>query len=194
IGYVLPFDPYFIRHVLCALIGIGGIGATFATARLIAGPRAGAIAAVALAICGPWYGAMFNHTKDIPFGAAMMGATYLLVRASRDLPRPKWRHVVGFGLLLGAALGLRVTGLIAFAYVAVAIAMRLPRPILADPHAGAIFAARTLVRFTPAFVIAYVLMIAAWPWAALAPLNPIRALGDFAEFHYNIRTILAGQV
>ena len=32
---------------------------------------------------------MFNHTKDIPFAAAMMGATFFLLRAARDLPRPR---------------------------------------------------------------------------------------------------------
>ena len=71
-------DLYSIRHVLCALIGIGGIAAAWATARLIAGPRAGLIAAALLAVCGVWYGGMFNHTKDIPFAAAMMGGTYWL--------------------------------------------------------------------------------------------------------------------
>jgi hypothetical protein len=37
-------------------------------------------------------------------------------------------------------------------------------------------------------------MIFAWPWAALAPLNPIRGLLAFSDFHYDIRTLLAGQV
>jgi hypothetical protein len=37
-------------------------------------------------------------------------------------------------------------------------------------------------------------MIFAWPWAALAPLNPIRGLLSFSEFQYHIRTLLAGQV
>ena len=37
-------------------------------------------------------------------------------------------------------------------------------------------------------------MILAWPWAALAPLNPIRGILAFSEFQYAIRTVLAGQV
>ena len=73
---VLPIDPYALRHILCAITGIGGIAAAAATARLISGPRAGLIAAIALSLCGAWYGAMFNHTKDIPFAAAMMAATF----------------------------------------------------------------------------------------------------------------------
>jgi hypothetical protein len=45
----------------------------------------------------------------------------------------------------------------------------------------------------PALLPAYLIMIFAWPWAALAPLNPIRGLVAFAEFNYGIRTIFAGQ-
>jgi dolichyl-phosphate-mannose--protein O-mannosyl transferase len=117
----LPFDRYSIRHLLSGLIGVGGVAATYATARLIGGPRMGFIAAVALAVCGPWIGAMFNHTKDIPFAAAMMGATYFLLRISRALPKPQWHHVLGFGLLLGAALGLRVMGLLLVGYAGIAV-------------------------------------------------------------------------
>jgi hypothetical protein len=47
LAHLLPFDPYDIRHVMSALAGIGGVAATFATARLIAGPRAGLLAAQA---------------------------------------------------------------------------------------------------------------------------------------------------
>jgi hypothetical protein len=37
-------------------------------------------------------------------------------------------------------------------------------------------------------------MLLAWPWSALSPLNPIRGLIDFGAFHYQIRTLLDGQV
>jgi hypothetical protein len=190
----LPFlDPYDVRHVLCALTGAGGIGAAFGLARLIAGPRAGAIAAFALAACGPWYGSMFNHTKDIPFAAAMTGAAYFLLRSMHDLPRPKTRHIVAFGLLLGAALGIRVLGLLMVGYAGIAMLIAIPRAGT-QPRDRLAFFARSVVALTPAFLIAYALMIAAWPWSALAPLNPVRGLVDFGEFHYRIDTMLAGQV
>ncbi len=90
LGRILPVDIYVIRHVLCALIGIGGIAAAWATARLIAGPRAGAVRRGSRSRSAARGSAsMFNHTKDIPFAAAMMGATYFLLRAARDLPRPR---------------------------------------------------------------------------------------------------------
>lgn len=188
------FDPYTVRHLLSALTGIGGIAAAFSTARLVAGPRAGAIAAFALAVCGPWYGSMFNHTKDIPFAAAMMAASYFLIRAARDLPQPRRRDVIGFGLLLGAALGIRVLGLLLIGYAGLAILIHMPQ-LRAGPMRDRLsFFAQSVIALAPAFLIGYVIMIAAWPWAALAPLNPLRGLIDFGEFHYHIRTLLNGTI
>ncbi|HLH96294.1 MAG TPA: glycosyltransferase family 39 protein [Xanthobacteraceae bacterium] len=282
LSHLLPFDPYDIRHVMSALSGIAGIAATWATARMIAGPRAGFFAGLALALCGVWYGGMFNHTKDIPFAAAMMGATYYLLRAARDLPRPRWRDLIWFGVLLGAALGLRATGLLMLGYLALVLSaaaignairarggkshaaalvgspshsksdlsdfdryscraqvdptsggeglgvgvalsgflqQQIP-PSAALPHISAFTRVlrramrggsaprswlailpdfpgvnlRMVTRFIPALALAYVIMNASWPWASLAFLNPVRAIFAFAEFHYPVRTLLAGQV
>ncbi|MGO8912419.1 MAG: hypothetical protein ACLQDM_24260 [Bradyrhizobium sp.] len=194
LGHLLPIDPYHLRHILCALIGIGGIGAAAATARLVAGPRAGLLAAIALSTCGAWYGTMFNHTKDIPFAAAMAGATFFLIRTARLLPAPRAGDVAAFGLLAGAALGMRVLGLVLVVYAGAAIALYLPRPWFGHGGARWRFAIESSVRLLPALLLAYVIMILAWPWAALAPLNPIRGLLVFSEFQYGIRTLLAGHV
>jgi hypothetical protein len=192
LSHVLPVDPYDLRHILCALIGIGGIGATAATARLIAGSRAGLIAAISLTSCGAWYGAMFNHTKDIPFAAAMMAATLFLIRIAGRLPSPRAGDIAAFGLLAGAALGERAFGLLLVIYLGFAIVLYLPRPIRS--RAWLRLAVKSLVSTLPALVLAYVIMILAWPWAALAPLNPIRGLVAFSEFNYSIRTLLAGKI
>ena len=61
---------------------------------------------------------MFNHTKDIPLAAAMMGALYFLMRVARDLPAPRRSDVLWFGVLLGVALGLRATALLIVLYLA----------------------------------------------------------------------------
>ena len=192
LGRVIPADIYLIRHVLCAVIGVGGIAAVWATARLIAGPRAGAFAALALAVCGPWFGAMFNHTKDIPFAAAMMGATYFLLRAARDLPRARLSDVLLFGLVLGAALGQRALGVFLLFYALIAVALHAqPRPVIGRESAR--YVARSLLSLLPGFVLGYLIMIAAWPWAVLDPFNPIRGLFAFAHFHYPIKTLLSGE-
>lgn len=188
---VLPLELYDIRHLLCAITGIGGIGATWAVARLIAGPRAGLLALLALAVCGPWFGSMFNHTKDIPFAAAMMGATYFLLRGARDLPRPRPFDICMFGLLLGCALGLRATGLLLVGYAGLLVLLRLTER--ANWGERARFVGSSFLRALPAALLAYLIMIAAWPWAALEPLNPIRAIFAFAKFAYPIPTIAFGE-
>jgi hypothetical protein len=192
LGWLLPYDVFQIRHVLCALFGVGGMVAAWATARLIAGPRAGTLAVLALAVCGPWYGSMFNHTKDIPFAAAMMGAIYFLLRAARNLPRPRLADSLGFGLLLGAALGQRAMGLLLGFYALVIILWHAPRPLLSADHVR--FAGRSMIGFMPGFALGYLVMIAAWPWAATGLLNPIRAIYAFSQFDYPVKTLLAGDI
>ena len=189
---VVPLHPFELRHILCAMTGIAGIAASAATARLIAGPRAGLIAAAALAVCGAWYGAMFNHTKDIPFAAAMMGATLFLVRMVRELPSPRLRDVLAFSLLAGLALGIRSLGLLLFVYLWLAIVVWLPWQ--QSGTARLRFAGYSLLRTFPAVALPYLIMMLAWPWAMLSPLNPIRGLLAFSEFHYAIRTVFAGQI
>jgi hypothetical protein len=191
---LLPLEPYAVRHLLTALTGIGGIVAVWATARAIGGSRAALLAALAIALCGTWYGAMFNHTKDIPFAAAMMGAVYLLVRIGRELPRPRWHLVLAFGLVCGFALGIRVLGMLLVGYAAFVVATYAPIFRGETWRATLVFVARSTLRFLPAFVLAYAIMIATWPWAALAPLNPLRAMTAFADFHYQIKTFLDGHV
>jgi len=113
---------------------------------------------------------MFNHTKDVPFAAAMIGASCFLLRAVRDLPRPRMLDLMLFGLMAGAALGQRALGLFILAYVPLAILLHAPAPFA--PRTALRFTARALLRFAPAFVLAYLIMIAAWLWSALSPLNP----------------------
>jgi hypothetical protein len=190
----IPLDIYAVRHLLSALTGVGGIAAVWATARTIGGPRAGLLAAAAIALCGTWYGAMFNHTKDIPFAAAMMGATYLLVRIGRELPHPRWRLVASFGVLCGCALGIRVLGLFLVAYALFVVAVHAPIGRGKSWREVFAFGARSAFPLTVAFVLAYVIMIAVWPWAGLAPLNPLRAIFEFTDFHYKIQTFLDGHI
>jgi len=93
---------------------------------------------------------------------------------------------------------MRVLGLLLVIYVGFAIVLYLPRPyfpkLWPGRRARGRFAIESSVRLLPALLLAYVIMILAWPWAALAPLNPIRGLLSFAEFQYGIRTVVDGQV
>src|ERR1700692_4438013 len=160
LSHLVPIDPYDLRHILCARAGVGGSGAAAATARLIAGPRAALIAAAGLSVCGAWYGTMFNHTKDIPFAAAMVGATLFVIPIARCLPSPRTGDLAAFGLLAGAALGIRVLGLLLVVYAGFAIVLYLPRP-WASHRARWRFVIESSTRLLPALLLAYVIMILA---------------------------------
>jgi hypothetical protein len=191
---ILPLDTYDVRHLLSSLIGVGGIGATWATARAIGGSRAGFFAAAAIAVCGIWYGAMFAHTKDIPFAAAMAGAVYFLLRLGRELPTPSWRMLLLFGALTGCALGIRVLGLFAVSYAGFVVLACAPFAGIADWRRTLVFVTRSARMLLPAFLLAYVIMVAMWPWASLALLNPLRAIYAFDNVQFPIDTILDGRV
>jgi hypothetical protein len=83
-------------------------------------------------------------------------------------------------------------GLLLVLYGLLAIALRIPRPTAGSTAAR--FLVRSLASFLPAFVLGYLIMILAWPWAALDLFNPVRAIFAFADFHYPIRTLLSGEV
>ncbi|MBK1839647.1 glycosyltransferase family 39 protein [Azospirillum sp. YIM B02556] len=187
---LLPFDPYETRHLLCALIGVAGIAVAWGVGRRLAGPRAGFLAGALLALCGPWYGGLFNHTKDVPFAVLMMAAVGLLIRLAGQMPRPRWGTVLGFGAVAGLALGIRVGALLLAGYMAA----MLVGWVLVQGFSGARLreAGRGALRLLPALPVAYGLMAVFWPWAVLEPLNPLRALADFSHFHYPIRTMLGG--
>ncbi|MEW6768984.1 MAG: glycosyltransferase family 39 protein [Pseudomonadota bacterium] len=193
LGKILPFDQYELRHLVCALIGIGGIGFAALTARMISGARAAFFTVVALALCGSWYGTMFNDTKGIPQATFMAGAMYFLIRATRDLPAPRMRDVIGFGIMTGAALGIKSLSLLLVGYFGIAILMSTPRPVIGHVRDRTGFVLTSALHLLPAMMIAYVIMIGAWPWSALSPLNPIRGLLSFGDFHYHIRTVLFGR-
>ncbi|WP_199902078.1 glycosyltransferase family 39 protein, partial [Azospirillum sp. B506] len=176
---LLPFDPYETRHLLCALTGVAGIAVVWADGRRLAGPRAGFLAGALLALCGPWYGGLFNHTKDVPFAVLMMAAVALLLRLAGQMPRPRLGTVLGFGAAAGLALGIRIGALLLVGYAAAMLAgwvliggVSVAR--LRDAGRGAL-------RLLPALPLAYGLMALFWPWGVLDPLNPLRALADFSH-------------
>jgi len=182
-----------LRHLLSALFGLAGIVFVGLTARHIAGPRAGCLAAMLLGLTGAWTGAMFTHTKDVPFAAAMIAATYFTTRLLSRLHAPQRSDIIGTGLALGAALGLRVGGLFAVIYLLIGLAVVLvpTQRSLADWQ-------RTLRQlWAPLSVIALitvVVMALAWPWSVMGWHNLFDAATKFSHFSFDMKTQLAGQM
>ncbi len=191
---VSPFDEYATRHLLCGLLGVVGVAGTWRLGRQLAGPRAGFLAAAALALCGVYYGAMFNNTKDVPFAAGMVWMLYFATRILQQMPRPSRSAALKFGLTLGLTLGIRVGAVFGVFYLGVALLLHLAlvwheegrRQMLHD-------ATRSVLMLLPILPIAYVVMAVFWPWAVLNPLNPLEALQAFSRVPLKIATLLNGE-
>lgn len=182
-----------MRHLLSALFGFFGIVAAYKITRLLGGERAGFIAIALLAITGTWSGAMFTHTKDIPFATCMAWALYYTMLISQQLPKPSLKLTIRLGIAVGCALGLRIGGVFSVFYLLLAVGL------------GGLLTAQTLrarlhywicsVKYlAPAGIVAFVLMAIFWPWGVMSPDHPLQAAKAFSHFSFDMLTMMDGEV
>jgi hypothetical protein len=180
---ILPFGLFETRRLAGAAVGLIGLTATWRVARRVGGPLAGLIALILLATCPLYYGHMFINAKDAPFAAAMAVSLLGLVRAFEQYPRPS----TGTWLILGLGFGLSIGSRIMAGFGALAAVSALALLIAIEACADGwrktstrlgIFA----LALAPAAILAYGVMAAVWPWAAIDPLNPFRAAKYFSSF------------
>lgn len=192
-----PFGDYETQHLMIALWGLAGVFAAARLAQFLGSARAGFWAALLLLLTPVWYGEMFNNPKDVPFAAAMTWALYYTVRAVPELPAVPAKLVVKLGIAFGLAFGVRIAAVFAVINLAVPccawLALRLR-------EAGVAAALRETGRanwrfILPSAVIAYAVMLAAWPWAQDNPLvRPFEAAWIFAHSPWDINTLFEGRL
>ena len=180
---ILPFGLFETRRLVGAAVGLVGLFFTWRLGRRLGGPLAGLIALVLLATCPLYYGHMFMNAKDTPFAVTMAMALLGLVRAFQEYPRATPATIALCSVGIGLAVGSRVMGgfavleaLLAFLFI---LAVR-SRETGLKPALGEW--ASFLMPFLPGAVLAYLVMGLVWPWAALSPLNPFRAVEYFSNF------------
>jgi len=194
LNLISPFGEYETRHLLGGLFGVWGVIGAGLLARRLAGPRAGFLAMLLLAVTATYYGHAFANPKDAPFAAAMLWVLYGICRVMEEFPRPRWQTAALLGVTLGLALAIRIGALLALAWLAVAaiIALGLQWRRHRDSRRAVRDAARFAVKLLPAVPVAYALMAVFWPWAVLEPANPVRALAMFSKFPIDLDTLYAG--
>src|SRR5579863_4494390 len=196
VNHISPFGTYETRHLLNGLVGVVGLVGTWKLGRALAGPRAGLLAAVFLALTPNYYGQMFNNPKDIPFAAAMAWSIYYLLLIAPELPRPRWALLVKFGVATGLALGVRVGGLLLFGYLGLVLLLFALWRGAETRRAGVAVGEGWTMGWRallPAVGIAYPIMLMFWPWAQQSPLlNPFFTLAYFSHEIFPFRTLFAG--
>lgn len=190
---VVPLNVWDLRHLLAAGFGLLGLIATWLLARLLMGNAAGLLALLLLALTGAWSGAMFTHTKDVPFAAAMVWSLYFTTRFIIRLPVAHRIDQAGLGFALGCAFGLRVGAVFAVFYLAVAV---LAAAWLNGQSTSARLAAlrNAMLALMPSAMLACALTSLFWPWAVLSFGNLVEAMTTFARFTFELDTILDGSI
>ncbi|MFL9711358.1 ArnT family glycosyltransferase [Methylobacillus sp. Pita1] len=190
---ILPIWVWDMRHLLSALFGLAGIVAAYKIARRLGGERAGFFTVLLLAITGAWSGAMFTHTKDVPFATCMAWALYYTMLVMEKLPRPPLKLSVKLGIAVGCALGLRIGG--AFAVIYLLLLLGLAGLVNATGWKARLsYWLDSVIRLVPAGITAFILMAVFWPWGVMSPDHPLLAAKSFSHFAFNMLTIMDGRV
>jgi hypothetical protein len=119
VSRVLPLDTYDARHFCNAMVGMLGLVAAYRIGTLFGGARAGFLAALFLVLMPRYYGHAFNNPKDIPVAVTYLWGYYYVRRCVRAYPFLPRDLIVKTGLAIGAALSIRVGGLLLVFYLSV---------------------------------------------------------------------------
>jgi tetratricopeptide (TPR) repeat protein len=187
-----PFEVHETRHLLTAVVGLVGVLGAYALGQLVGSPWVGVLAAIFLLLTPRYYGhAFFNH-KDIPFAVGYIWSVTRILQCWHSFPRVPLKLIVLTGLAIGFALGLRVGGVILAAYLGLAAVVWL-----AESWRGGRMSKQAFLwvcgSSAAVFLIAYSIMLLAWPWAQLEPLSrPVWALRSFSKFPLILLTFFEG--
>ncbi len=182
-----------LRHLLSAGFGVLGFAALYRIAHLLGGARLGLLALLMLAVTSVWTGAMFTHTKDVPFASCMLWALYATIIVVRDLEQTTWRNILLLGLAVGSALGLRIGAGFAVLYLLILLLMRFAQIYQQTPQQLSQRFYGTLLKLLVSAVLAFVIMAVCWPWSVRSAGDIFIAVKAFSHFSFNMGTILHGQ-
>lgn len=198
LAHIFPFEPFETRHLLIASTGLLGIGLAWAMARWMGGALAGFLAIVLLTATPSYWGHMFVNPKDIPFAVAYMGTLYFAARAVVMLPGMNVKVLLALGVCLGAAMGIRIGGVVLIAYLGALVLVHL---IWLKGRAtysiglGANIKVLTQgagILVWPVMILTFVFWPSSWPWLvdhALATLMVMANYGGAVDVLYEGRTV-----
>ncbi|MGH0033015.1 MAG: hypothetical protein ACQGVC_24765 [Myxococcota bacterium] len=177
----LPFDATLTRHAVTALFALAGVAGAYGLAATLHSRAAGFLAVVFLLATPRFLGHAFVNPKDVPFASCMLLALLATARALPRLPRLPLRHVLACGAAIGAAMGVRIGGVLALGLFGLGLAgwlaTRAPGERLRAASLAGLAGSGLAVG-----AVAWLVMLAAWPWAQADPLlRPFQAIAYFRD-------------
>lgn len=187
---ISPFGPYETIHLFGALVGCLGLLGAWKLGRLLGGAAGGFASLLLLVLTPVWYGHMFNNPKDMPFAVGYVWALYYEIRILICMPAVPRREWIKGSLALGAAMSVRIAGLLTLCYLFMLVGLWILWRAREARDARLI--PRYLLRFSPSLIGtaigAWAVMLVFWPWAQLAPLRrPLITLSRMSSFNLHER-------
>jgi hypothetical protein len=183
-------ERYAVIHAFGAWIGLVGLMGAWRLARGIAGPLAGLCALILLALSPVYYGHIFMNPKDVPFAVGYVWALVYLVDVLRELPAVRRATWIRLALACGAAMSVRIGGLLTLCYLAMILVGFIAARTLADrnPRTAVALGRRLALPVAGTVAGAWLVMVLAWPWGLADPLRrPFVALANMTHFHQHER-------
>jgi hypothetical protein len=199
-----PAAKYEIRHLLIGLTGLATVLGVLRFGTRLPGRWVVLFAPIALIALPRFYGHAFNNSKDIPFACAFVWALYATWRFATSggeredgaTPEPERREGFGpavvCGLALGATLAIRPGGL---PLLGLLFGVLLGWRVLARGEHRAPEIGHLAGRVATAWAVAWLVMVALWPWAHENPLlNPVHAVIAALSFPDTFPVLFEGEI
>lgn len=189
-GGATDFDS---RHLWLSMLALVAIPALAVFCRGFQRPALGVLAVACLALTPRFMGHVPNNSKDVPFAVALTLFMAVLVRLL-SAPELGWRRALALGATAGLVLSVRpgslpILGVLSASAALVALLFVRDGWIARRPHWS------TLLQLLVGGVVAWVLMVAFWPWAQEAPLaHPLTAAWNAVHFGAVYPVLFAGKV
>jgi hypothetical protein len=196
-----PFSVYETRHLVNAFFGLLGLWGTYRIGKFLGGGFGGLVALTLLILTPMYYGHMFNNPKDIPFAAGILWSIYYMAKLYEQGAHCQRSTIIKLGIIYGLTLGVRVGGVMLFAFWLVPWGWDACRIFWSERNfksfrqAFQISLRRAIFIILPVFILSFGVMLICWPWAQQDPIvNPLRALSEFSNFPQDVEVLLDGTV
>lgn len=192
-----PHGIYETRHGVSLAFGLLGIAATYGIGYQLAGIRGGFLSALFITLTPAYYGQMFTNAKDIPFAALFALSLFCMLRSVGALPRLPKSLLLQLGIAIGLAMAVRVAGMVLLVYLALLwfgwFLSRYWTGSMADRRDLLRVGGRLLLRFSAVTLLAWLTMVAFWPWAQVSPiLHPLQALRQTVKYDWPLTVLFDG--